>query len=465
MQDNPNEQSKPRFLAQDDGGSRQTGAYRGRFLNRQPSEDNAESPQESDAIPADIREGPESPLQSADAPFDASEPAQDDLSQEALWSQESSDFQDSDVSYGDDGDFSNFEAPEISEDTDASEDAAYTEYTNDVSPVQESLSEEDAEFQELFSAEPPQEDDIPVRDHPASKGRPKRRGGEGFLGIPNILVTIVWIAITVAIGVTLGRMAWVCAADVLAFGREDTKVTITISSTDDIDAIAQKLKNAGLIRYPGLFKLYASFAVDEGEIQPGIWDLNTLYDYHALVNMMSPSSKRSVVTIMIPEGSSCRQIFQLLQEKRVCTVEALENYAASGELGDYWFLEGITRGDKYCLEGYLFPDTYEFYTNDTAENVLNKMLGNFDSRVDESIRGQLDSLNGYLVQLMTADGRSEEYISSHLFSMADVITVASLIEKESASAEESYTIASVIYNRLFAWGSTPAYLNIDAAVI
>ena len=49
--------------------------------------------------------------------------------------------------------------------------------------------------------------------------------------------------------------------------------------------------------------------------------------------------------------------------------------------------------------------------------------------------------------------------------MADVITVASLIEKESASAEESYTIASVIYNRLFAWGSTPAYLNIDAAVI
>ena len=142
-----------------------------------------------------------------------------------------------------------------------------------------------------------------------------------------------------------------------------------------------------------------------------------------------------------------------------------KDYAANGELEDYWFLDGLERGDKYCLEGYLFPDTYEFYTNDTAENVLNKMLGNFDSRVDESIRGQLDSLNGYLVQLMTADGRSEEYISSHLFSLADVITVASLIEKESASAEESYTIASVIYNRLFAWGSTPAYLNIDAAVI
>ena len=478
MQDNPNEQSKPRFLAQDDGKSRQAGPYRGRFLSRQQAEDSPEPPQEADAFPAEPPENPEFPEEGSDALFDASEPSREDISPETLFVQEGSDFQQDDTaSLPENTELTDFEEPVIPEYADASadmaydenaapsEDAAYAEYTDDISPTQEPMSEDDVDFQELFNAEPPEEDTIPVRDHPAPKGRPKRRGGEGLLGIPNILVTIVWIAITVAIGVTLGRMAWVCAADVLAFGREDSKVTITISSTDDIDAIAQKLKNAGLIRYPGLFKLYASFAVDEGEIQPGIWDLNTLYDYHALVNMMSPSSKRSVVTIMIPEGSSCRQIFQLLEEKRVCTVEALENYAASGELGDYWFLEGLTRGDKYCLEGYLFPDTYEFYTNDTAENVLGKMLSNFDSRVDESIRGQLDSLNGYLVQLMTADGRSEEYIASHLFSMADVVTVASLIEKESASAEESYTIASVIYNRLFAWGSTPAYLNIDAAVI
>ena len=327
-------------------------------------------------------------------------------------------------------------------------------------------TEDDQEFGELFTApQEPEETEVPVREHPAPKGRPKRRGGEGLLGIPNILVTVVWIAITLAIGVTLGRMAWVCAADVLAFGREDHKVTITISSTDDIDSIATKLKNANLIRYPGLFKLYASFAVDDGEIQPGIWDLNTLYDYHALVKMMSPSSQRSVVTVMIPEGYSCRQIFELLQEKRVCTVESLESYAASGELDSYWFLDGLERGSKYCLEGYLFPDTYEFYTNDTAQNVLTKMLNNFDSRVDESIRSQLDSLNTHISQMMEDDGRSADYIASHQMTMADVITVASLIEKESASAEESYTIASVIYNRLYAWNGTPAYLNIDASVI
>ena len=306
---------------------------------------------------------------------------------------------------------------------------------------------------------------MPIRQHPAKKGRPRNRTGEGFLGIPNILVTLVWIAITVAIGITLGRMAWVCAADVLAFGREDKPVTLTVTAADDIDSIADKLQKAGLIRYPGLFKLYCSFAVDDGEIQPGIWDLNALYDYHALVNMMSPSSQRSVVTVMIPEGYSCRQIFELLQEKRVCTVESLADYAANGELDDYWFLEGLTRGDKYCLEGYLFPDTYEFYTHDSPANVLGKMRGNFDKRVDDSLREKLTELNAHISDMMRKDGRGNDYISSHQFTMADVVTVASLIEKETASADEGYTVASVIYNRLFAWHGTPSYLNIDASVI
>ena len=497
MQDNPNEQGKPRFLARDDAAPSPEGPYKGRFLHKDEpeAEDAAEAPafqtdaldipltfeeapgedsQEAAADPEDAAEAPAFQTDALDIPLSFEETPGED-SQEAAAEPEDASYGEAPTDTGFDG---LHEPPDPDYTADISEDLPeepeevlpetvddYSEIPDDAPVEDVPLTEEDADFQELFSAEPEAEDEIPVRDHPAPKGRPKRRKGEGLLGIPNILVTLVWIAIILAIGVTLGRMIWVCAADVLAFGREDHKVTITISSTDDIDDIAQKLKSANLIRYPGLFKLYASFAVDEGEIQPGIWDLNTLYDYHALVNMMSPSSHRSVVTIMIPEGSSCRQIFELLQEKRVCTVEALESYAATGDLGDHWFLDGLTRGDKYCLEGYLFPDTYEFYTNDTAENVLNKMLNNFDSRVDESIRGQLDSLNGYLVQLMTNNGRDSEYISSHMLSMANVITVASLIEKESASAEESYTIASVIYNRLYAWGSTPAYLNIDAAVI
>lgn len=472
MQENPNEQKKPRFLSQQSEKEAPKGRYQGRFLNKQPAEQ-PERPPEAPVLPPVTADDFLPEEEASPAPQSAAFPAPEEAAPETEASLPTDAENTSEIP-GDEAVPEDIPADLFPEDAFPPEDgtqAAPEEAARELSSadfadqLSHPATEDDQDFQELFTAEPEAEAEIPVREHPAPKGRPKRKGGEGLLGIPNILVTVVWIAITVSIGVTLGRMAWVCAADVLAFGREDHKVTITISQSDDIDAIATKLKNAGLIRYPGLFKLYASFAVDDGEIQPGIWDLNTLYDYHALVNMMSPSSKRSVVTVMIPEGYSCRQIFDLLQEKRVCTVESLESYAATGELDSYWFLDGLERGSKYCLEGYLFPDTYEFYTNDTAQNVLTKMLNNFDSRVDESIRDQLASLNTHISQMMNDDGRSEDYIASHQMTMADVITVASLIEKESASAEESYTIASVIYNRLYAWNGTPAYLNIDASVI
>ena len=514
MQDNPNEKKKPRFLSENGEKALGKGGYKGRFLGDPPGKEDApEAPDHLPPVTADdflsqVTE-PENAVEATQEDntlLEGTEPLEGDIltgealpedTQDLFQEENPTDvppvsgdhsFDDGALSHADEPsipaeDISEHSLPEVDSDfvlPEEEPDFTLPEDEGDAQPQEHRVltpsdfaqqlsnpqTQDDQDFEELFTAQPePEEPQVPVRTHPAKKGRPKRRSAEGLLGIPNILVTVVWIAITLAIGVTLGRMAWMCAADVLAFGREDHKVTVTISSTDDIDAVATKLKNANLIRYPGLFKLYASFAVDDGDIQPGIWDLNTLYDYHALVKMMSPSSQRSVITIMIPEGYSCRQIFELLQEKRVCTVESLESYAASGELEDYWFLEGRERGSKYCLEGYLFPDTYEFYTNDTAQNVLTKMLNNFDKRVDESVTGQLESLNAHISKMMEGDGRSADYIASHQMTMADVITVASLIEKESASAEESYTIASVIYNRLYAWNGTPAYLNIDASVI
>ena len=320
------------------------------------------------------------------------------------------------------------------------------------------------EFRQLVEAEPAPEP-VPAHERPVRKGRPRRKKGEGLFGIPNLLATAVWLALIVAVGVTLGRMLWVCAADVLAFGREDHPVTITIYESDTIDDVTEKLFDANLIRYPGLFKLYAQFAVDEGEIRPGIWDLNTRYDYHALVSMMSPSSSRSVVEVMIPEGYSCAQIFALLEENKVCTAQDLAAYAATGDLDYYWFLDGVRRGEENCLEGYLFPDTYQFYTNDSPRSVLQKMLNNFDYRFTDEMIQQLPVLNERVSEMMRNDGRSQEYIDAHQLTLKDVVIIASMIEKETSSAEEGYKVASVIYNRLFNWGGTPAYLNIDATMV
>ena len=317
-------------------------------------------------------------------------------------------------------------------------------------PLQEAFQAHEG-FEEMFNAKAP-EMPVPTFDRPVRKGRPRRRKGEFLFGLPQIAVTCVWLAIILVTGLTLGRMLWVCAADVLAFGREDKMVTVTVYESDTMDDIIEKLHNADLIRYPGMFRLYADLAVDEGKIQPGIWDLNTMYDYHALVNMMSPSSSRTVVeNVLIPEGFTCRQIFALLEENRVCTAKDLAEYAANGELKDYWFLENVERGFEYCLEGFLFPDTYDFYKNSNPRDVLEKLLDNFEYRFNEEMRTQIDTLNAN--------------VTGGTFDIHKVVIVASMIEKETAKNEESPRIASVIYNRLFKWGNTPPYLNIDASIV
>jgi UPF0755 protein len=263
-------------------------------------------------------------------------------------------------------------------------------------------------------------------------------------------------------------MLWVCAADVLAFGRESKQVTVTITSRDTIADIAEKLHEAELIRYPELFKLYASLAVDDGDILPGTFQMDTLYDYHALVVQMGPkSSTREVVEdLLIPEGLNCRQIFELLEQHNVCTVAELEEYAASGEFSEFWFLDGVERGDKYCLEGFLFPDTYDFYMGSTPREALGKMLLGFEARVNqEETMSALSTLNERLSTMMRSKGCSAEHIAEHQLDLRDLLTVASLIEEETASSKESPTIASVIYNRLTEDQMYERYLNIDAAII
>lgn len=317
-------------------------------------------------------------------------------------------------------------------------------------------SEDSDDADQEYRDDPPPPEEMPKRTaplprRPQRKGRPKRKKGEGLLGIPHILATVVWLGLILAIGITGGRMLWVCASDVLAFGREDKPVTVTIYEADTMEQITDKLYQAGLIRYKSLFNLYASISDAEEDIQPGIYDLNTRYDYHALVNFMSPRSSREVIQLTIPEGYTCRQIFKLLEENKICTAQDISAYAANGELEPYWFLENLQRGSEYCLEGYLFPDTYQFYKNSTPREALEKMLDNFDYRFSEKMRAQLDTLNAN--------------VTGGSYTVREVTIVASLIEKESAAPAESPAIAGVIYNRLFRWGDTPAYLNIDASLV
>lgn len=319
--------------------------------------------------------------------------------------------------------------------------------------------------------EEPFQSDMPSQEAQSEDGngsgekrRPRFKKGYGLLGIPHILATAVWLLLIVVIGVSLGRTIWVCCADVMAFGKEDQQVTITITESDNIDTISEKLGKAKLVRYPGLFKFFAEVTGKDGRISVGTFTLNSRLDYNAMINAMGTyGSARETVDVLFPEGYNCAQIFKLLEDNNVCTVEELEQWAADGELDDYWFLEGVQRGDKYCLEGYLAPDTYKFYTNDDPKRVLEKFLDEFDDRFTDKMREDFENMKVRYADMLASNGYDEAYIQENALTLHKVVTLASIVQKEMSSDKESYDIASVFYNRITNLAKYP-FLDSDATV-
>ena len=262
------------------------------------------------------------------------------------------------------------------------------------------------------------------------------------------LRVLLYVCCVLTASVLLAVATWTCADDVLALTKPDRTMTVTVAEGASIDDVTQELHDNGLIKYPWLFKFYCWYSHAERKIEPGTYTLNNIYDYHALVNAMRETSQqRATVEVTIPEGYECKDIFETLEQQGVCSVEKLEQAAAEYEF-DYDFLSALPYGDKNRLEGYLFPDTYQFYVGDDAENVIGKFLSNFDRKLTPELREAVSGVNEMISAKMTENGFTEQEIANSMLDLHDIIIVASLIEKETAKTSESASIASVIYNRL-----------------
>ena len=266
-----------------------------------------------------------------------------------------------------------------------------------------------------------------------------RRRSRSFAASSGMLYAVAVIGVSIL----LACVCWIAANDVLALNKPEKEVTITVDKEDSFNQVADRLKKEGLIEYKGLFKLFASVTGGKAKVSPGTYTLNTDMDYRALLSGMSVnSSTKAEITITIPEGYTVTQIFQLLEDNKVATVEELTQ-AAAGHDYAFSFLQGIPLGDAERLEGFLYPDTYQFNTPHNAVYAINKMLVNFDEKYTDDLR-----------QKVTDSG----------YSIREILTIASLVERETDGTDRG-KIASVIYNRLNNPSSgTMGYLQIDATL-
>ena len=246
----------------------------------------------------------------------------------------------------------------------------------------------------------------------------------------------------IIVSVILACVAWIAANDMLALNKPERSVTITVDSEDSFDDVVDTLKKEGLIEYKFLFKLFARITNGSEDVSMGTYTLNNDMDYRALLaNMSIKSATRAEVQVTIPEGYTVEQIFKLLEEKGVATVEDLNEQAANHDYA-FSFLREIELGEPARLEGYLYPDTYTFYTPHSPLYAINKLLVNFDARFTDEMREEV-----------AASGKT----------IQEILTVASLIEKETDGTDHK-KIASVIYNRLNTNGETAGFLQIDATL-
>nr|WP_325296780.1 endolytic transglycosylase MltG [uncultured Dysosmobacter sp.] len=265
----------------------------------------------------------------------------------------------------------------------------------------------------------------------------------------NPLLYILFVLITSAI---LAGVGWLLITDLCAFNKEYMETTVEITADDTVKTVADKLNDAGLIKYKWFFRLFAGVTKADEKIGMGTYTLTTDMDYQALIRGMRSSAGNmtaETVKVTIPEGYTVSQIIKLLAKNGVAAEETLLKVAQTYQF-DYDFIDN-TSEDISRLEGYLFPDTYEFYANITSESqvgsaVFGKLLSTFNSRIDDE-----------LLEAMAAKG----------YDMHDIVTIASLIEKETDGTDQGM-IASVIYNRLEGPGDkagTYGMLQIDASLL
>lgn len=272
----------------------------------------------------------------------------------------------------------------------------------------------------------------------------------------------IWLIMIIFVAIILSQVIYAGVSDMLAINRENnpTTVKVTIPKNPTLDGIADELASKGVIDRPDVFKMYFNLTSDMDYFYPGDFKISTGKDYEAIINYLQSDVNRTIVSVQVTEGMNIIEISNLLKENKVINnEEEFQNLCNSDEFDeDYTFLKEIKNKDKryFKLEGYLFPDTYDFYLAQEPKEVIDKFLSNFDDKIVQ----HEEKYFGHSKRSTLAD---EAKKSS--YSLDEIINIASIIQAEASNREDMYNVSSIIHNRLKSdVDSGVSTLNLDSTV-
>ena len=209
---------------------------------------------------------------------------------------------------------------------------------------------------------------------------------------------------------------------------EGTIVTVTIPQGTAVAGIADILAEEGVVANAMTFRVAVRMAGADDSLMAGTYLMQAGMSNDEIIDMLQTGPPRQdVVTVTLPEGRSIDRMAVILDEHMSFSAEEFTTLGKTGApqfADEFPFLVGAFNDS---MEGYLFPDTYEFFENATAEDVIRQMLARF-----QDVWDSLDAPTGPAADM------------SH----ADLVTIASLVEMESSLSRERPLVSSVIYNRL-----------------
>ena len=297
-------------------------------------------------------------------------------------------------------------------------------------------------------------DELVVKKPVQTKKKKKRH-------LPGAVKVLIYLFCVIAVSIIISVTAIKVGNDVFAFVKPDKEITINIKENATLSDIAKELSENGVVKYPSIYKLYTKLRYETksyytGKFVPGEHTLNSNLGYDKIISKLVKSKySTEVVRVTIPEGFTVYEIIDLFVEKRVLDKNKVEEFKdrLNTAAFDYEFLSEFNeKKDEngkvvserfYLLEGYLFPDTYDFYVGENHDSIITKLLNNFNRKFEDGYFERCKELG------LTVD---------------EVVTLASMIEAEGDNAENFYKISSVFHNRLNNKGSYP-FLDSDATTL